>query len=336
MNIYYPPYYDAFSCIASRCPDSCCQEWEVDVDPEAAAMYRNLPGPLGDRLRAVLRDGDDGWASMAITADRRCPMWRNDGLCDIQTELGHDALCKTCREFPRLNHDYGSFQERGLELSCPEAARLILGSKETELLCEEVTGGEAPEYDEFLMNVLLHSRNQALKLLSDPAYSLGQALSVLLLFGYDTHMALEYQDEVPIPLEPEVYLSAVQKLDGHGDMAEIFKVYQELEILTDDWGTLLDKGPAEAPWLPEHRALAVYLIQRYWLQAVSDWDLLCRVKFIVAACLTVRHLNAPVHRAAQLWSKEIENDADNVETLLTAAYHCPALTDASLLYLLQH
>ena len=31
-------------------------------------------------------------------------------------------------EFPRLTHDSGDFQDWGLELSCPEAARLILES----------------------------------------------------------------------------------------------------------------------------------------------------------------------------------------------------------------
>ena len=30
--------------------------------------------------------------------------------------------------FPRLTHDYGDFAELGLELSCPEAAKLILNA----------------------------------------------------------------------------------------------------------------------------------------------------------------------------------------------------------------
>ena len=77
--------------------------------PPAAAFYRSLPGALGDRLRSVLKD-EDGDTVMTII-DRRCPMWRTDGLCDIQAALGHDALCKTCREFPRLTHDYGNFIE---------------------------------------------------------------------------------------------------------------------------------------------------------------------------------------------------------------------------------
>ena len=60
MQIRYPEYYQMFQCIASACPDSCCKEWEVDVDNVAAAYYRTLTGDLGDRLRQVLKDTDDG------------------------------------------------------------------------------------------------------------------------------------------------------------------------------------------------------------------------------------------------------------------------------------
>ena len=102
MKVSYPAYYSTFRCIAGACPDSCCKEWEVDIDDATAAFYRTLEGPLGDRLRQVLKDTEDG-AAMTIE-DGRCPMWRRDGLCRIQAELGHDALCQTCRDFPRLRH----------------------------------------------------------------------------------------------------------------------------------------------------------------------------------------------------------------------------------------
>ena len=124
MLITKPDYFDRFRCIAGACPDSCCKEWDVQVDADSAAMYRALPGALGDRLREVLKE-EDGETVMTIL-DGRCPMWRADGLCRIQAELGETALCKTCREFPRLTHDYGDFIELGLELSCPEAAKFIL------------------------------------------------------------------------------------------------------------------------------------------------------------------------------------------------------------------
>ena len=98
----------------------------MEIDDASARFYRTLPGTLGDRLREVMRTAD-GKTSMSII-DGRCPMWRSDGLCRIQAELGESALCETCRMFPRLTHDYGDFAELGLELSCPEAAKLILNA----------------------------------------------------------------------------------------------------------------------------------------------------------------------------------------------------------------
>ena len=77
--------------------------------------------------------------------------------------------------------------------------------------------------------------------------------------------------------------------------------------------------------------MACYFIERYWLQAVSDYDLVSRVKLAVVSCLLVHALGGDVLRTAQLYSKEIENDADNVDALLDGAYAHPALTDAALL-----
>ena len=58
MRITKPSYFDTFRCIASACPDSCCKEWDVQVDEETASFYRALPGALGDDLRRVLKDED--------------------------------------------------------------------------------------------------------------------------------------------------------------------------------------------------------------------------------------------------------------------------------------
>ena len=55
MVITKPEYFDRFQCLAGACPDSCCKEWSVQVDPEKTEYYRSLPGALGDRLRQVLQ-----------------------------------------------------------------------------------------------------------------------------------------------------------------------------------------------------------------------------------------------------------------------------------------
>ena len=49
-----PDYYEAFHCLAGACPHTCCEKWEVVIDPETARRYGTVPGPLGERLRAAM------------------------------------------------------------------------------------------------------------------------------------------------------------------------------------------------------------------------------------------------------------------------------------------
>ena len=317
-------YFDQFTCIAAACPDSCCKEWDVQVDPASAAFYRSLSGALGDRLRQVLRDRDGD--TVMIIQDGRCPMWRADGLCRIQAELGHDALCHTCREFPRLTHDYGDFMEKGLELSCPEAARLLLSNPYVPPVTLRLPGGEAPEYDEEVMEILLRTRQEALNLLCATP-DLPEALTLLLLYGY--HAQAQVDGEEDFPFDPAAALESARQFAG--EPLPLQEFFLELEILTEDWRARLTAPACPDIWREEHRRMASYFVERYWLQAVSDYDLVSRVKLAVVSCLLVRSLGGDVLPTAQLYSKEIENDADNVAALLDGAYTHPALTDAALL-----
>ena len=328
MTIFKPDYFDAFRCIASDCLDSCCKEWSVQVDEVSAEYYRSLPGPLGDRLREVLC-AEDGDTVMTIE-DGRCPMWRDDGLCRIQAELGEGALCRTCREFPRLTHDYGDFVELGLELSCPEAARFLLNAPHAPLLSESLPGEEDAEYDEEAMAVLKATRQTMLELLSQNR-PVGELLALALLYGCQAQSELD-SGEVQ-PFEPQAALETARSLAKPADPRTLPEFFLGLELLTPEWEALL-RHPCPGPWDPHTPALARYLVSRYWLQAVSDYDLYSRVKFILISCLLVKHLGGDIFRTAQLWSKEIENDADNVDALLDAAYCHPAFTDDRLLGLL--
>ena len=326
MKIRKPAYFDAFRCIAGACPDSCCKEWDVLVDEDSAAFYRALPGALGDRLRSVLKD-EDGETVMTII-DRRCPMWRQDGLCDIQAALGHDALCKTCREFPRLTHDYGDFIEYGLELSCPEAARIILSSP-ADWVEEEVPGGEC-EYDEEAMASLLRTRDTARALLTEDR-SVPETLAALLLYGYQAQDELDGSEE--LPFDADAALESAAPFAKNGDADLMVEFFRELEILTPQWQSRLD-APTPGQWSADYLTLARYFVDRYWLQAVSDYDLVSRVKLTVISCLLIRHLGGDLLETAQAYSKEIENDADNVDAILDAAYTGAAFTDEKLLDLL--
>ncbi len=330
MILRKPGYFDAFRCIAGACPDSCCKDWAVQVDDVSAAYYRSLPGQLGQRLREVLQE-EDGDTILTIT-DGRCPMWRTDGLCRIQAELGEGALCHTCREFPRLTHDYGDFVEQDLELSCPEAARILLNAPFAPMLTLETPEQVEPEYEKETMDMLLSSRQQALELLSQEDASIGKSLALTFLYACQVQSALD--GGAVDAFDSGNAWETVESLPKQEALPDILPFFRDLEILTEDWKTLLNT-PHPGPWDPHTRALARYLVNRYWLQAVSDYDLYSRAKLMCILCLLVRELGGDIFRTAQLMSKEIENDADNLEAILDAAYTNPIFNDTALLQRLQ-
>lgn len=330
MEIRYPDYYNSFRCLAGACPDSCCKEWAVVVDESSAARYTALPGPLGDRLRAAM-EAEEGDTILSLTADKRCPMWREDGLCEIQGQLGHEALCDTCRAFPRLTHDYGDFIEYGLELSCPEAARMILSAKSFSLISHKQPGAVQPEYEPQDMAILLRSRSCILNFLACADYTPQEALAVLLIYGYAVQEELDGGE--PAVLEPFAMLRQARSIAAPSQAEDILDFFQELEILTERWRIRLDT-PQNGTWTEQFRALTAYFINRYWLQAISDYDLISRVKLAIISCITIKTLGGDLMQTAQLYSKEIENDADNTEALLDGCYTSPALADINLLGIL--
>lgn len=329
MKIRKPDYYDSFRCLASACPDSCCKEWTVQVDTDSAARYRELSGSLGEALRQVMTE-EDGDIVFTLTSDKRCPMWQHDGLCRIQAELGEEYLCHTCHEFPRLCHDYGDFMELGLELSCPEAARLILAGNSSEITLE-TSDDVAPEYDAEAMSILLRSRQELLSFLSKTTFPIGHALAVMLLYGYAVQEELD-GGECAV-LDPNAILKEARSLAAPGNMHAILDFYQQLEILTPQWQKRLH-SISPTSWVPQFRPLVQYFVSRYWLQAVSDYDLISRTKLIVISCLVIKALGGDFLETAQLYSKEIENDPDNVNSILDGAYTAPSFADIRLLGLL--
>lgn len=302
----------------------------MDVDEASALFYRGLTSPLGDRLRQVLQDTSDG--TIMTIENGRCPVWRQDGLCRIQAELGHDALCKTCREFPRLRHDYGDFVELGLELSCPEAARLILSDTEHLWETQRVSDEGVVEYDRKTMDILRRTRGEFSQFLSTTSLPISKILAVLLLYAYDVQAELDGGE--PAVLTPEEYLDDVAKLSLQGDIKDLREFFLGLEILAHQWESRLQTIGHTPVWDPRHKALLHYFIDRYWLQAVSDFDIVCRAKFSISACILIGYLGGEFTETTQRFSKEIENDPDNVEAILDGAYSARALTDLTLLGLL--
>lgn len=134
MNYLFPDYYAEFSCIAGKCPASCCAaDWDVEIDPDTREYYESVEEPIGKKIRSLMvpaPDADSGEGSAVFKAnDRRCPFFDRDGLCELYLALGEDGFCQTCREYPRYFGEAGDLIQEDLSLSCPEVARLFFSNK---------------------------------------------------------------------------------------------------------------------------------------------------------------------------------------------------------------
>ena len=147
MSVWYPSFYPAFRCKAEACGHSCCRGWEIDVDEDSAALYRELPGALGEDLRAALFEDGEGW-HIRLTAEERCPFLQPDGLCRLIRELGEETLCDICALHPRFFQEIGEDELWGLGLSCEAVTELLLRESALRFSCRET--GETTDFEGLL------------------------------------------------------------------------------------------------------------------------------------------------------------------------------------------
>lgn len=319
MKEIYPPHYAVFHCIASACPDSCCKEWEIVVDTDSAERYQNIPGEIGERLRQAMVVDADG-DTIFQENGKRCPFWNEANLCDIHGTLGEDALCETCRLFPRITQDYGDFIEYDISPACPEAARLLmkLTPEQWQLSENECVAvmGDLPEYDDQMMRQRKMQRCILFACLQDKsATALNQISHCLKLAEQWTDLS-EYASDIVCT------------------ESDVLSFLDECEVLTDDWKMFLQQARAnpkmslfyDAAVDREVRMFGLDILYRYYLRTAYSDDpaaILLPVQLAAFAVCAVLTLTAHMKiqdaeqrlRIWQLFVKEIEYDGDNLEKL---------------------
>lgn len=344
MKIRVPEYFKRFACIASECTDSCCAGWEVDLDEEAYKWYMETPGPFGDRLRDSIIVDEEGIRFRLINKD--CPYLNKEKLCDIYIAIGEDKLCKTCTEFPRFQEEYGSLRERGISLSCPEAARLILYPSDK--ITFELTENDemVSHYNDIDPQVYFHlisARKEIFAVLQNRDYDIETRIKAALLYTKDVQKKLGNMNSTK-PMEE--YLSKAMQCKK-GDRIEYLRKYLEfsdtLENINKEWKVrihhLLDnlevcEENREAfmeyhkEWEYEYEHLMVYFVYRYFLKAAFDKKALSKLKIGVVSYILLRELGidrwlmddrefTPAAQVdlMQMYSKEIEHSDYNMDTL---------------------
>lgn len=249
MRTVKQSFFDEFICIADKCPDTCCQGWEIAMDQETLDKYKKYDGPLKDKLdeamdyeREVIRFGCDG----------KCPMLREDGLCSLVLDIGEENLGYTCHTYPRHVEEYEGLREWSVALSCPHAAHLILNDMSSSYI-EEEDDEEDPLEDDFddfdllLFTKLEDSRDVIYKIMKNRKYPALQRM------GWCLKLARELQDLLDNDRIFEMDDCINEWNEGYEDK-EYISLYDyqyidenidalvRMERLRSDWNDVVDKG----------------------------------------------------------------------------------------------
>ena len=297
MKLRIPDFYDSFHCTGSDCPDNCCIGWELDIDEDTYEFYRQVPGEFGDRLRRgmadaadagtsqdVLGDGSDARRSFKLEVSGRCPFLNRMNLCDIVLNLGEEALCRICTDYPRYTFEWTGVTEKSLTLSCPEAGRLMflndipISFKEIELQDEGLSSYMEEEFDESVAALpgdaefednwddgedetfadhILNIRDACFKILQNREKPLGERVELYLALCRDAQDLInQYESDRNIldrklPGLLEYYISFDTKVLGvtfgvdRTEYLERLEILDRLEVISDRWTKTLEAMKAE-------------------------------------------------------------------------------------------
>ncbi|MCQ2420133.1 MAG: flagellin lysine-N-methylase [Clostridia bacterium] len=353
-------YAENFHCLAGNCPDTCCKDWQIILDPETIEKYRTVEGELGEKLKSALvtEDGE----TMFRLEHGHCVLLRPDGLCPVQAELGEQALCHTCYTHPRFIEEYGATQELTLSLSCPGAARLLLQQQTPLQLvtsCNDESVSAPNELDAELYLALLQARKTAFVIAQDRTLPIRKRLGLELLFATQVQDLLDARKENAVgtlckrfarPTSMARQLARAQRCGiRRAQFFPCWMVLNNMEHLTGRFTRLLDaaalsgKGEDLLSLYPaQAENLLCYFLFRYFLKAVNDRQLLARVQSCVFHVLSIRELFRTDEKTdfesllslASLYSKEVEHSEENLQLLLRV-FQRGTLHSAYLLSLLR-
>ena len=323
MILRIPDYYEEFSCIASRCKDSCCAGWEIDIDEDSYAYYQSCEGAFGDRLRESMYVAEDGGYRFKLKGPKRCAMLNDNNLCDLYTALGEEALCEVCTEYPRFSLFYGNVEQKCLSLSCEEVGRILFERKTPVSLVDHEMpdfydqGEEAEAFDEdedrdyiaFMEQV----QERAVHILQDRSRSLEERMCQFLSFCssvQDITNHYQAKGNLKVLKLPPEHTGGMQwsRSFSYQDFCDRFAVFTGMEELDDEWVNTKKEfaelfhedtyEPLVVEYLSsgdyreeDYEQLLVYFTFRYLMNAVYDYDLISYARLVIVATLVVRDMD---------------------------------------------
>ncbi|WP_196000821.1 flagellin lysine-N-methylase [Clostridium sp. 1001271B_151109_B4] len=327
MKIRVPEYFKEFKCISSKCEDTCCAGWGIVIDDETYDKYQKVKGPFGERLRnEIVHDAGE---NIFVLKGNNCPFLDENKLCDIYKNVGEEALCYTCKQYPRYTEEFGSLREVGISLSCPEAARIILRDSKKAIFELDKNDEEVNSYNDInakLYLELMQCRKIILDIIQDREIDLNIRAAIILYFTKEIQEKIDENDISDIKSVREKYIDrnfikdVIDKLEKYNNkesykyysMKEYFNVFKRLKHITPNDPLGLDDAiryfwqneDDKEVYLFKHKAfnkyyeekmykfehILVYFIFRYFMKAVFDYDVSAKIKTAIVSYLMIKEL----------------------------------------------
>lgn len=319
MKTVAPDYYKKFVCTADKCKDNCCRVgWRIAIDEDT---YNNCTKRTEDTFKRFCRDIESDDEGYFINGGS-CSMLCSDGLCEIALKYGEDNLGYICRMHPRYINEYSNREEYGVGLACEEAARLIMTDENPNLydIKEDDSESEADELAEELiglrkklMDFVLGNGRIEDKIAGVLLYT--EKISPLIANG-------EYHQAKKARLEK----MPIKSKRSNENIKELLEEFKNLEALDKEWIKMLDTVGEETKaesgeYDDELKRIFCYFLYRYFVLYSLDGDMLGAVKLAAASVILLRELfsgksqNERIN-TAHMYSKEIEYDDENIDSLL--------------------
>lgn len=222
-----PIYYDNFHCLATGCQHSCCVGWHISFNKKDYLSLKRQSGSedLNARMEHGLRRIRKGplavhYGEFAMV-DGRCPLLREDCLCALQIEKGHEALPYVCRSFPRAEAPRPSgYLERSLSPACEAVLKMLWELPDSvefrsDLLPKEKQGNVSFELDNSLAEHFQEIRSQCIDILQNRQHPLPQR--ILLLGLALKELADGEQDVSRWPAYAQSLTEKAEQLSGLGN-----------------------------------------------------------------------------------------------------------------------
>ncbi len=288
MIYSFPDYYNEFRCIADKCEATCCAGWQIVIDEISLKKYKKVKKEFQNQIKKGVNFKEGIFFQKE---QKRCAFLNEYNLCDMYIALGEDALCETCKRYPRHIEEFENVREFTLSVSCPEVAQILLSKTKPVIFYEKEIEAEEEVFDDFnpmLYEKLIEARKLLIEVLQDRSLEIEVRMALCWRFAVEFQDTMDegillteegmkehiwdkkWQLEVILELE-----SKKEKTVHYEQIKSIFQLLWELEFLSDDWEDVLLETEKE---LYEKGAIEYDTIQKEFLawqrKELPEWDII--------------------------------------------------------------